>query len=103
MDKGVTITTRLESEIVKEIDMIAQKESVDRSTVIRKFVVKSIKEWTVERALEDYQTGKLTLWQAAQKAQMPLWEMIDEVKKSSVYAPYTSDDLKDDLKSIKPK
>jgi predicted HTH domain antitoxin len=100
MEKGVTITTRLASKAVREIDEIAQKEDVDRSTIVRKFVMKSIKEWIIEKSLEDYQVGRITLWQAAKKSDITLWEMIDEVRKRSIHVPYIIDDLKDDLKVI---
>lgn len=100
MEKGTTITTRLASKAVREIDEIAQKEEVDRSTIVRKFVMKSIKDWMIEKSLEDYQAGKITLWQAAKKSDITLWEMIDEVRKRSVHVPYTIEDLKDDLKVI---
>ena len=100
MEKGITVTTRLDSEAVKEIDEIAKQEAVDRSTILRKFVLKSVKEWLIEKSLQEYEAGKATLWQAAKKADITLWEMIDEIKKRSVHVPYSIEDLKDDLEVI---
>lgn len=100
MEKGVTVTTRLDSESVKEIDQIAEQEAADRSTIVRKFVLKSIKEWLIEKSLREYESGKITLWQAAKKSGISLWEMIDEVKKRPVQVPYRIEDLKDDLEVI---
>lgn len=96
----VTITTRVEEEIEKEIDLIAKEEASDRSTAIRKLLQKSIKEWLIEKYLRDYEDGKITLWQAAKKSKLSLWEMIDEVKKRDVHVPYTLEDLKEDLKGL---
>lgn len=62
--------------------------------------MKSMKELTIEKSLDEYQRGKITLWQAAKKSDVSLWEMIDEVRKRSVHVPYTTEDLKDDLKVI---
>lgn len=100
MEKGITVTTRLDSESVREIDHIAEQEAVDRSTVIRKFVLKSVKEWLIEKSIKEYEAGKITLWQAAKKSDISLWEIIDEVKKRSVHVPYRIEDLKDDLEVI---
>jgi len=97
----VTITTRVDEDLAKIIDFIAKEESMDRSTVIRRFLVKAVKEWLIERSLEEYEQGKLTLWQAARKCGLSLWEMINEVKKREVHVPYTLEELKEDLKGLK--
>lgn len=96
----VTVTTRVAKELVKIIDSIAEREGMDRSTVIRRFLLKAVKDWLIQRSLEEYEQGKLTLWQAAQKCGLSLWEMIDEVKKRSVHVPYTLEELKEDLKAF---
>lgn len=96
----VTVTTRVEEELAKIIDSIAKREGMDRSTVIRRFLLKAVKDWLIERSLEEYKDGKLTLWQAAEKCGLSLWEMIDEVKKREIPVPYTLDELKEDLKAF---
>ena len=96
----VTVTTRVEEELVKIIDSIAEREGMDRSTVIRRFLLKAVKDWLIQRSLEEYEKGKLTLWQAAEKCGLSLWEIIDEIKKRSVHVPYTLEELKEDLKDF---
>lgn len=96
----VTITTRVEEPLAKEIDEIVKRELTDRSTVIRRLLAKGTKEWQIERAMQDYEEGKITLWQAAETCGMSLWEMIEEVKKKRVHVPYTLDDLKEDLVAL---
>jgi predicted HTH domain antitoxin len=96
----VTITTRVDDWIAKLIDEIARREGMDRSTVMRRFLLKGIREWRIERALKEYEEGKITLWQAAEKCNLPLWEMIDEVKKRIIHVPYTLEDLKEDIEGI---
>lgn len=59
-----------------------------------------MKNWLIERSLEEYEQGKLTLWQAAEKCGLSLWEMIDEVKKRDIHVPYTLEDLKEGLKAF---
>lgn len=97
----VTLTTRVEDELAKMIDEIADTEGMDRSTVIRRFLSKATKDWMIEKSLKDYEEGKLTLWQAATKCGLSLWEMIEEAKKKEIHVPYTLDEFKEDLKVLK--
>jgi predicted transcriptional regulator len=95
-----TVTTRVEDELVQVIDEIAQKEGMDRSTVIRRFLSKAVRDWLIDTSLRDYESGKLTLWQAATKCGLSLWEAIHEVKKREIRVPYTLDELREDLKGL---
>jgi predicted HTH domain antitoxin len=96
----VTVTTRVEEELAKIIDSIAKREGMDRSTVIRRFLLRAVKDWLIEKSLDEYEEGKLTLWQAAEKCGLSLWEMINEVKKREIHVPYTLEELKEDLKAF---
>ena len=95
-----TITTRVEDKLAKQIDQVAKAEAMDRSTVIRRLLSKSVKEWILVQALKDYKDGKITLWQASRKAEISLWEIIDEVKKRDIHIPYTIEDLKEDIGAL---
>jgi len=96
----VTVTTRVEEELAKIIDSIAKREGMDRSTVIRRFLLRAVKDWLIEKSLDEYEEGKLTLWQAAEKCGLSLWEMINEAKKREIHVPYTLEELKEDLKAF---
>lgn len=96
----VTVTTRVEEELAKIIDSIAKKEGMDRSTVIRRFLLRAVKDWLIEKSLDEYEEGKLTLWQAAEKCGLSLWEVINEVKKREIHVPYTLEELREDLKAF---
>ena len=96
----VTVTTRVEEELARIIDSIAKREGMDRSTVIRRFLLKAVKDWLIDRSLDEYEEGKLTLWQAAEKCGLSIWEMVGEVKKRDIHVPYTLEDLKEDLKAF---
>jgi len=97
----VTVTTRVEDELAKVIDEVAKREGMDRSTVIRRFLSRAAKDWLIEKSLEDYEEGKVTLWQAAARCDLSLWEMINELKKREVHVPYTLEELREDLKGLR--
>ena len=97
----VTFTTRIEEDLARVIDEVSKQEGMDRSTVIRRFLIKAVKEWLIERSLEDYELGKVTLWQAAERCGLSLWEMIIEARKREIHVPYTLEEFKEDLKGLR--
>ncbi|ADB58224.1 UPF0175 family protein [Archaeoglobus profundus] len=97
---GVTLTTRVDERLAKLIDEIAKEEGMDRSTVMRRFLAKAVRDWLIEKSLKDYEEGKITLWQAAERCGLSLWEMIEEVRSRGVHIPYTLEDLKEDVEDL---
>ena len=97
----VTYTTRIEEDLAKVIDEVSKEEGMDRSTVIRRFLMKAVKEWLIERSLEDYEQGKVTLWQAAERCGLSLWEIVIEARKREIHVPYTLEEFREDLKGLK--
>ncbi len=48
---------------------------------MRRFLTKAAKEWLIEKSLKDYEEGKITLWQAAERCGLSLWEIIEAAGK----------------------
>lgn len=95
-----TVTTRLDDQYVDKIDEIAAKKGIDRSALLRLFLIKSLKEQTIRDSLNDYKSGAITIWEAAQHCNLTLWEMIREVEKAHICTSYDLKELKKDLKSL---
>ncbi|KXB00707.1 hypothetical protein AKJ41_03785 [candidate division MSBL1 archaeon SCGC-AAA259O05] len=95
-----TVTTRVDEKLSERIDEIAEEEGLDRSTVVRKFLADGTKNWLIEKSFEDYEAGRITLWQAADRCGLSLWEMIQEARKREVHVPYTVDELEEDLRAL---
>ena len=95
-----TVTTRIDDQYVIKIDEMAAKKGIDRSALLRRFLIKSLKEQTIRDSLEDYQSGAVTLWEAAQQCNLTLWEMMKEVKKGHIYVNYDLRNLKEDLMAL---
>lgn len=81
----------------REIEWYAKKEKVGKTVAIRKVLDKGLREIKLEHALDEYKKGKITLWKAASIAGISLWEMLDMVKEKKIPAPYTLEDLKEDI------
>jgi len=98
MDKP--ITTRLPEEFVKRIKEISEKENIDMSTAIRKLLAGAIKEWKIEYALEQYSKGEFSFGQAAEFAEVSVWDFPELLKKYKVTINYDVEEFEEDLKTI---
>jgi metal-responsive CopG/Arc/MetJ family transcriptional regulator len=95
-----TVTTRLDDKYVNKIDEMAAKKGIDRSALLRLFLINSLEEQMIRESLEDYKAGTITLWEAAQHCKLTLWEMIKEIEKAHIYTSYDLKALKNDLKAL---
>jgi predicted HTH domain antitoxin len=62
--------------------------------------MKAAKEWLIGKSLQEYEDGKLTLWQAARRCGLSVWEITDEAKKREIHVTYTLSEFKEDLKGL---
>jgi hypothetical protein len=95
-----TVTTRLDDGYVKKIDEMAARKGIDRSALLRSFFLYALKEHTIRDSLEDYKAGTTTLWEAAQRCNLSLWEMIWEVKRAHIHISYDLNELEKDLMAL---
>jgi metal-responsive CopG/Arc/MetJ family transcriptional regulator len=95
-----TVTTRLDDEYVKKIDELAARKGVDRSALLRSFLLYALKEHRLQDALEEYKAGIITLWEAAQHCNLSLWEIIQEVKHAHIHTSYDLKELEKDLMAL---
>lgn len=97
-----TISARLEEGEIDELNEIADDEKVDRSTLIRKFLLQQIKEYKMKKVADFYRKGLMSLQEAATKAKVTLYEMMDYFQKEKVYPPAQStDEIQQDLSNAK--
>jgi predicted HTH domain antitoxin len=99
-DMAKTVTTRLGDEYVKKIDELAARKGIDRSALLRSFLLYALKEHRIRDALEDYKGGIITLWEAAQCCNLSLWEIIQEVKHAHIHTSYDLKELEKDLRVL---
>ena len=75
------VGVRLSKELERAIDDVKKEESIDKSTAVRMLVDTGYKEWRFRRAIDQLRAEKVTLWEAARIAGMPLWDFIALIKK----------------------
>jgi predicted HTH domain antitoxin len=98
MDKP--ITTRLPEDFIAKLKEISEKENIDMSTAIRKLLAGALKEWKIRYALEQYSKGEFSFGQAAEFAEVSVWDFPELLKKYKVTINYDVEELEEDLKTI---
>lgn len=92
MDK--TISTRIDDKDAEKLEKIAEKENIDRSALVRKFILQKLKEYDIKEMTELYQKGVVSLQEAASQANVSLYEIMEYVQKENIRPP---DQTKEDI------
>jgi len=91
------ITTRIEEEQFKSLEMIEKEEHADRAEIVRKLLEKGIKEWRIKKALRLLREKKATIRTAASLAKVTYAEMLDLSSKENIPSGYSLENLKRDI------
>ena len=86
--------------LVRELELIEEVEQSDRSTTVRRLLVRAVHDWKLKHYARQYGEGKVTLARAAGDAGVSLWEMMDYACSTNIPAQYELDDLQRDLRTI---
>lgn len=100
MKKSKLISTRIPADIEKQLEEIANRENIQKTVLFRKAIIIGLQEIREEYSLDLYKKGKVTLWKAAELAQLPLWEMLDKIKEEKIQVKYEIEDAKEDLRLV---
>ncbi|MBN2154220.1 MAG: hypothetical protein JW839_22385 [Candidatus Lokiarchaeota archaeon] len=87
-----TVSTRLDEDEIKKLNEISKEEHVDRSGLIRKFLLDQMKQHEMKKAAEYYRKGIMSLQEAATSAEVSLYDMIDLVEKERIRPPVQARD-----------
>ncbi|MEM1507004.1 MAG: UPF0175 family protein [Thermoproteota archaeon] len=94
------VSARLPKEMVRFIEEIAREERVDKSTILERALEHYLREWRLNKAVELYRDGSVTLSRAAEIAGVSIWEMIDVLAQKKVTLQYSVEDFEEDLKAL---
>ena len=98
--KAEIISARFQKEETAMLEQIAKEEKTDKTTALRKIFALGAKQYALEKAVREYQTGKAGTAKAAEIAGITLWEMMEELNKRNIANPLTQEDYKEGLKNI---
>lgn len=93
------LAVRMPEDLEKEIQEVAEREKLDKATVVRTLLEMGIDEWRKQTALELLREGKVTFAKAAEMAKLSLWEFADLVRQRNVeWVRYTPEEIERELK-----
>lgn len=81
------ISTRLDEKEIEELNKICEEERLDRSSLIRKFLLIQMKEYRMKKAGEKYRKGLVSLAEATTLAKVSIYEMMEYVDREKLHAP----------------
>ncbi len=87
------IGIRLPKEILENIQKLSKEELEDRSTIIRRLVMIGYKDFINKKAAENYLKGKITISEAAHKAEITIWEMEKYLIEQGYTSHYSTEDF----------
>ncbi|MFH5801572.1 hypothetical protein [Haladaptatus sp. CMAA 1911] len=94
-----TISARVPDDLEAELEAYLEDERLDRSTGVRKLLAEGLEEWRHERALQQLQAGELTVMEAADRADMNVWNFVQLLKDRNV-TWVAGDHLEADLEDL---
>ena len=96
------VSTRLDEKEIEELNQISEKERMDRSSLIRKFLLAQIEEYRLKEVGEKYRKGLVSLAEAATLAKVSIYKMMEYIEREKIQAPSLSDsEMEEDLKRSK--
>ncbi len=96
------VSTRLDEKEIEELNKICEKERMDRSSLIRKFLLAQIEEYRLKDAGEKYRKRLVSLAEAAILAKVSIYVMMDYVDREKIQPPSLTDvEMEEELKWAK--
>lgn len=93
------VSTRLDEKEIEELNEIAERECIDRSSLIRKFLLAQIQEYRLKESVEKYRKGIVSMAEAATLARVSIYKMMEYIEREKIQAPsLTEPEMEEDLK-----
>ena len=99
--KTELVSARLPKENTAILDEVAKEEKTDKTTALKKIFELGAKQYRLEKAIREYQQGKIGLGGAAEKSGISLWEMMEELKAKNIASPLKKEDYEEGLKNLR--
>jgi predicted HTH domain antitoxin len=88
------------SEMNEDIEKLQGILKMDKSTVIRHLLSKSIREVKIDALLNEYRKGKVSLGKAAELAGVNLWEFIEHCRKNQIKLDLTEEEAEMGIRKV---
>lgn len=83
----------------EELERVAEMLGEDKSSIIRKALSEGLRDLRIRRAVEQYQTGEVSVKQAARIAGVNLGEWLEIARERNLTSQLTPEDLERDAET----
>ncbi len=90
-------------ELIERVDQFAQERLEDRSTAIRQLVQEGLKALLIDKVLEQFQRGGLTLREASARLGIDLWEFMALLQRRGIPVSDVDREEGPDVKPLRKK
>jgi predicted HTH domain antitoxin len=94
------ITIVISPELNQEIEDLRKVLKMDKSTFLRQLISKSLQDFRLQIALEQYTQEKVSLGRAAKIANMNLWEFLGHCRQHHVEMPFSEIDAEMGIQQV---
>jgi predicted HTH domain antitoxin len=98
MNERITIT--IPSELNEELERMQKEMKLDKSSIIRQFLMQALEEWKKKTTLNAYKAGKITIGKAAEQAGISLWEFLELCNSQQIQLDFTIEDAKHGIEIV---
>ncbi len=85
--KTEQVNLRLEADLIAALEEAAREESLDRGTMIRKLLLRALSHRCLDRALERYQFGEISIGRAVEESGLTHWEILEHARRRGMAHP----------------
>ena len=96
-----SVSARLPDDEADQLDEVAELLGEDRSTTIRKALSEGLSELRIRTAVERYQSGDISVNEAARIAGVSLGEWLEIARERNLTSQLSPDDLERDADSAR--
>ena len=79
-----TISAHVPDELETELEAYLEAEHLDRNAAVRKLLAEGLERWRIRHALEELETGDVTLSRAAERADVSVWKLAERAEEQDV-------------------
>ena len=93
-----TVSTRIDKEMLSEIDELSKEKQMDRASFLRNLIVEGLSIERKKKVLSMYKDRKISMAKAAEMLDVNLWDMLDLIEEEGIYLEYSEEELREDIK-----
>ncbi len=84
---------RLDEDLIREFEELAEEENLDRSALVKKILVEGLQQERLNFAIQKYMTKDISIERAAEIAKLSIHELILNLSKLGVPSNLTIEDI----------